>query len=128
MGERLEVAREILQMASEELERGRRLNQNFLLRNAADKAFLAVVQAVNDVAKARLGKIPLNHGERRRFLRDVGREDLRAEYSDLMRDLREDCFYTGIIDEEVIDAAFKKAGDFVEKIEELEAGEPRQRE
>jgi hypothetical protein len=34
---------------------------------------LAVVQAVNDAAKAKLGEVPLNHGERRRFLRDVGR-------------------------------------------------------
>jgi len=110
-------------MATEELERGRKMRQNFLLRNSADKAFLAVVQAVNDAVKAKLGKVPLNHSERRRFLRDWGREDLRAEYSDLMKDLHEDCFYTGIIDEEVIDAAFKKAGEFIAKIAKLEAQE-----
>jgi hypothetical protein len=43
-------------------------------------------------------------------------EEPRAEYSNLMKDLHEDCFYTGIIDEEVIEAAFKKAEEFIAKI------------
>ena len=42
-------------------------------------------------------------------------EEPRAEYSNLMKDLHEDCFYTGIIDE-VIEAAFKKAEEFIAKI------------
>jgi hypothetical protein len=68
-----ETAREILRYAWEELERAVRTRDVFLYRNAADKAFLALVVAVNEYLKAVVGVVPSSHSERRRLLREVGR-------------------------------------------------------
>ncbi|WP_243671251.1 hypothetical protein [Vulcanisaeta sp. JCM 16161] len=48
-----------------------------LYRNAADKAFLALIIAINAFIYGKTGIIPKNHSERRRILREIGREDLR---------------------------------------------------
>lgn len=119
MGERLEVAWEFLRKAKEEYRRGKALKENFIIRNSCDKAFLALVQAVNDLVKTKTGVVPLNHRERRKFLREVDREDLRAEYSDLMKDLHEECFYTGIINEPDIERAVEKVEKFLKEIERI---------
>jgi len=120
MGERLEVAKEVLERAKEEYKRGKALKENLFIRNACDKAFLAVVQAVNDLVKEKTGVVPTDHRMRRDFLREMGREDLRAEYSDIMRDLHDDCFYSGIIIEKNIEKAVQKVEEFLKKIEEAE--------
>lgn len=60
-----------------------------LYRNAADKAFLAMILAVNSYIKRRLGVVARTHSKRRSLLRKLDREDLRARYSDVMRTLHE---------------------------------------
>mgnify|MGYP003884788451 CR=1 FL=1 len=72
----LETAREILNYAKEELDKALRLNDLFLYRNAADKAFLALIVAINAYIEAKEGVTPRSHSERRRILRKMGREDL----------------------------------------------------
>jgi len=81
------LAREVLTYAKVELEKALKLGDVFLYRNAADKAFLALVIAINTYIKAIEGVEPSTHSERRRILRKVGREDLRALYSDIMKTL-----------------------------------------
>jgi hypothetical protein len=112
------LAREILSYAVEEFEKALKLNDIYLYRNAADKAFLALVIAVNAYIKAVEGVEPASHSERRRILRKMGKEDLRALYSDLMRTLREEAFYMGIYQPDEVEYAIKKVGEVISRLEE----------
>ncbi len=112
------LAREILSYAVEEFEKALKLNDIYLYRNAADKAFLALVIAVNAYIKAVEGVEPASHSERRRILRKMGKEDLRALYSDLMRTLREEAFYTGVYQPDEVEYAIKKVGEVISRLEE----------
>jgi secreted Zn-dependent insulinase-like peptidase len=87
-----------------------------LYRNAADKAFLALVIAVNGFIVLRTSTIPRSHSDRRKFLRELGREDLRAIYSDLMRTLHDEAFYEGGYDPEEVKYAIKRVRDVIEEI------------
>jgi exonuclease VII small subunit len=113
-----ELAREVLNYAKEELEKALRLNDIFLYRNAADKAFLAMVIAINAYIKAIEGVEPTSHSERRRILRKMGREDLRALYSDLMKTLHDEAFYEGVYQPDEVEYALKKVEEIISKLEE----------
>ena len=112
-----ETAREILSYACEELDRAEKLRDSLLYRNAADKAFLALVVAVNEYVRAVKGFVPRSHGERRRVLREIGREDLRALYSDLMKTLHEEAFYEGVYQPEEVKYAFNKVKSIIDELE-----------
>jgi hypothetical protein len=109
-----ELAKEILGYAKAELERALKTGDMLLYRNAADKAFLALVVAVNAYVKAIEGVEPTSHGERRRMLRKMGREDLRALYSDVMKTLHEEAFYEGVYQPDEVEYAIKKVEECVE--------------
>jgi secreted Zn-dependent insulinase-like peptidase len=113
-----ELAREVLRYAREEFEKAVKLGDVFLYRNAADKAFLALVIAVNTYIRAVEGVEPASHSERRRILRKIGREDLRALYSDLMRTLHDEAFYEGIYQPDEVEYAIRKVEEVVAKLEE----------
>jgi secreted Zn-dependent insulinase-like peptidase len=112
------LAREILKYAEEELGKALRLNDVFLYRNAADKAFLALVVAVNAYIGVVEGVEPVSHGERRKILRKIGREDLRALYSDLMKTLHEEAFYQGVYQPDEVEYAMRKVEEVVAQLEE----------
>lgn len=112
------LAREILKYAEEELGKALRLNDVFLYRNAADKAFLALVVAVNAYIGVVEGVEPVSHGERRKILRKIGREDLRALYSDLMKILHEEAFYQGVYQPDEVEYAVRKVEEVVAQLEE----------
>ncbi|NPA23533.1 MAG: hypothetical protein GXO23_04475 [Crenarchaeota archaeon] len=112
-----ESAREILNYACEELDRSLKLRDVFLYRNAADKAFLALIIALNEYIKLKIGTVPRNHTERRRLLREIGREDLRATYSDLMRTLHEEAFYEGVYQPEEVRYSIEKVRKIIEELE-----------
>jgi uncharacterized protein (UPF0332 family) len=112
----LVLAEEILGYAEEEFRRALETKDILLYRNAADKAFLALVIAVNGFIVSRAGLTPRSHSDRRRFLRELGREDLRAIYSDLMRTLHDEAFYEGIYDPEEVKYAIKKVRDVIDEI------------
>jgi secreted Zn-dependent insulinase-like peptidase len=113
-----ELAKEVLRYAKEEFEKAVKLGDICLYRNAADKAFLALVIAVNAYIKAVEGVEPSSHGERRRILRKIGREDLRALYSDLMKTLHEEALYEGVYQPEEVEYAMKKVEEVIAKLEE----------
>jgi HEPN domain-containing protein len=113
-----ELAKEVLRYAKEEFEKAVKLNDIFLYRNAADKAFLALVIAVNAYIRAVEGIEPSSHGERRRILRKIGREDLRALYSDLMKTLHEEVFYEGVYQPDEVEYAMRKIEEVMVKLEE----------
>jgi secreted Zn-dependent insulinase-like peptidase len=95
-----------------------RLDDIFLYRNAADKAFLALIIAINAYIKAIEGVEPTSHSERRRILRKMGREDLRALYSDLMKTLHDEAFYEGVYQPDEVEYALRKVEEIISKLEE----------
>jgi len=103
--------------ASEELEKALRTRDVLLYRNAADKAFLALVLAVNAFIAARTGVVPRSHAERRRILRELGREDLRALYSDLMKTLHEEAFYEGVYQPDEVLYAVERVRKLIDELE-----------
>jgi HEPN domain-containing protein len=110
------LAEEVLGYAEEEFRRALETKDILLYRNAADKAFLALVIAVNGFIVLRTSAIPRSHSDRRKFLRELGREDLRATYSDLMRTLHDEAFYEGVYDPEEVKYAIKRVRDVIEEI------------
>lgn len=112
------LAREVLRYAVEELEKAVKLGDILLYRNAADKVFLALVIAVNAYIAAVEGVEPTSHAERRKILRKMGREDLRALYSDLMKTLHEETFYQGIYQPDEVQYAVKKVEEVIAQLEE----------
>jgi secreted Zn-dependent insulinase-like peptidase len=112
------LAREVLRYAVEELEKVVKLGDILLYRNAADKVFLALVIAVNAYIAAVEGVEPTSHAERRKILRKMGREDLRALYSDLMKTLHEETFYQGIYQPDEVQYAVKKVEEVIAQLEE----------
>jgi hypothetical protein len=111
------LAREVLRYAVEELEKAVKLGDILLYRNAADKVFLALVIAVNAYIAAVEGVEPTSHAERRKILRKMGREDLRALYSDLMK-THEEAFHQGIYQPDEVQYAVKKVEDVIAQLEE----------
>jgi len=112
------LAREVLRYAVEELEKAVKLGDILLYRNAADKVFLALVIAVNAYIAAVEGVEPTSHAERRKILRKMGREDLRALYSDLMKTLHEEAFYQGVYQPDEVQYAVKKVEEVIAQLEE----------
>ena len=112
-----ETAKEILNYACEEFDRSLKLRDIFLYRNAADKAFLALIVALNEYIRLRTGIVPRNHSERRRILREIGREDLRAIYSDLMRTLHEEAFYEGVYQPDEVRYCIEKIRKIIDELE-----------
>jgi HEPN domain-containing protein len=110
------LAEEVLGYAEEEFRKALEAKDILLYRNAADKAFLALVIAVNGFIVLRTSTIPRSHSDRRKFLRELGREDLRAIYSDLMRTLHDEAFYEGVYDPEEVKYAIKKVRNVIEEI------------
>jgi NADH:ubiquinone oxidoreductase subunit D len=111
------LAREVLRYAVEELEKAVKLGDILLYRNAADKVFLALVIAVNAYIAAVEGVEPTSHAERRKILRKMGREDLRALYSDLMK-THEEAFYQGVYQPDEVQYAVKKVEEVIAQLEE----------
>lgn len=109
------LAREVLRYADEELEKAVKLGD--IYRNAADKVFLALVIAVNAYIAAVEGVEPTSHAERRKILRKMGREDLRALYSDLMKTHKE-AFHQGIYQPDEVQYAVKKVEEVIAQLEE----------
>jgi len=92
----LATAEEILGYAEEEFRKAIKTGDILLYRSAVDKAFLSMVLAVNSYIKIKLNVIARSHSERRSLLRQIGREDLRAVYSDVMKTLHDEAFYGGV--------------------------------
>src|SRR3972149_776400 len=80
----LDIARAFLQAARSELEEGLTENNYVKVREAAEKAWNAVVQATDHAMNAH-GRIPgpgaFAHRSRRTFLEGVGRMDLASDYT-----------------------------------------------
>lgn len=106
------TAEEILKYAREEFEKAIKVDDILLYRDAAGKALLSMVLAVNSYIHRKLNVTPRSHNERRELLRKMKREDLRAIYSDVMETLHDEEFYDGVYKPEEAEYAIRQ----VEKI------------
>jgi hypothetical protein len=119
---RLEDAERFIEFARQEADRGYASGDFRQVRDAAEKTWLAVGQAVND-AMARHGKSPPvgrgAHAERRAFLSAFDR-GLATELSYFADALHGDCFYDGHCpSREGMDAEITQAKQFIDRVKRL---------
>jgi hypothetical protein len=118
----LEDAFHFYEEALEEFRRGIEENNSYRVRDAAEKAWNAIVQATNSLLLRYMEKIPSSHWERRRLLRDMEgkpgfeRYMFRDRYGARERNLHELVFYEGIIDIEDIRYELEKARSYLEDV------------
>jgi hypothetical protein len=106
-----------------EFEEGVKENNLYKIRDSAEKAWNATVQATNALILKLLGKLPSSHWERRRMLREletrlpeIGRLMLRDRYGARERHLHETVFYEGNIDVEDIRYELEKVGAYLNDV------------
>jgi hypothetical protein len=96
----LDVAVSILDLAREEMAAGYDLDDDRRVRDAAEKAWLAALQAI-DFAMSSHGLYPqpgpMAHESRHRFLKRAGREDLSRQLSYFADQLHGQVFYIGSV-------------------------------
>ena len=96
----LDAARSFLEYAREEMATGYELDDPRRIRDAAEKAWLASLQAI-DHAVLRHGGSPepgaMAHESRHKFLRKMGREDLSRQLSVFADQLHGQVFYIGAV-------------------------------
>jgi len=122
----MEDAFNFINEAFEEFRRGVREGDYSRIRDAAEKAWNAVVQASNALILKLAGKVPSSHWERRRFLRElerryeeIARLGFRDRYSARERNLHEMVFYEGIIEIEDVEVELEKAKRYVEDVAKI---------
>ncbi len=116
-------ARKFIEEAIEEFQKGIREGNVMAIRDAAEKAWNAVVQASNALVLKFMGKVPSSHWERRRLLRELERRNakiaeygFRDRYCARERNLHELVFYEGIIDIEDVEDELEKAKKYVDDV------------
>jgi hypothetical protein len=114
----LEEAWKAFQKAREELERYRIEGDQMILRNAAEKGWLAVNKAVEALLKAH-GVEARTYREKRDQLVKLGFETLRDGFAAREKLLHIDCFHDGMCDEEFVSRKLAKVEEMLREIESL---------
>ncbi|MEM0225932.1 MAG: PaREP1 family protein [Thermofilaceae archaeon] len=96
------------------------------IRDSAEKAWNAVVQAVDALILSFMERIPSSHFERRRMLREIEQKDERVEklgvldrYMARYKVLHGETFYEGLIDVEQLETEMEKTRKLIEDIKAL---------
>ncbi|MCU7787739.1 hypothetical protein ODS41_07405 [Pyrobaculum sp. 3827-6] len=97
-----------------------------LVRDAAEKACNAVVQATNALILALAGKMPMSHYERRVMLRELEKRHpvvrdlgLRDRYMARYKILHGEAFYEGVVDIEELKVELEKVRQYVEDVKKV---------
>lgn len=121
-----EDAKRFYEEALKEFEEGVRRGDPYRVRDAAERAWNAVVQATNALLLKLAGKLPSSHWERRRMLREleakmpeVGALMLRDRYGVREGHLREMVFYEGVVDVEDIRYELGKVRAYLDDVGKL---------
>ena len=119
----LKDAWEFLEEARRELERAKGGNL-IAARDAAEKAWNAVVQAADALVVELLGRRPRSHRERRDALWEIERrvpvlDGVYDRYNARFQRLHGEMFYEGLVDPVDLEKELAKAEDFVRRIEEF---------
>ncbi len=122
----LASARELYERALREFEEAVARNDVIGIRDSAEKAWNAVVQAINALIVYYTGVTPMSHFERRRKLkelersvREVGELGLADRYMARFRVLHGETFYEGIIDVEQLRDEMVRVGRIIGDVERL---------
>jgi len=122
----IDDAMRFIEEALKEFRDGIANNDMIRVRDAAEKAWNAVIQATNALILYYIGKTPSSHWERRRLLRELEREKpemeslgFRDRYSARERNLHEMVFYEGLIDVSDVELELEKAKRYVEDVRKL---------
>jgi len=130
--ELLGEADELARRAIEEFRKGVSERDELAVRDAAEKAWNAVVQATNALILSLLGELPTSHFERRKMLRElekrfdeVAKAGILDRYMARYRVLHGETFYEGIIDVEMLEAEFEKVVKYIEDVRAILASRTR---
>jgi hypothetical protein len=122
----LAEAKALHKHALEEFRRGVQENDEMVIRDAAEKAWNAVVQATNYLFEKTRGPVPRSHFHRRKGLLELGktvpaikRRNLVDRYMAREQMLHEMCFYEGIYDRSILEENFDKVKKFITDVEEV---------
>lgn len=122
----IEKAKLFLEKAREGYIKARQTGDVLAIRDAAEKAWNAIVQATNALVLHYTGKFPTSHFERRKLLRELERRVPEVEQLGLLdrymaryRVLHGETFYEGIIDFEQLDVEFEKVRKYIQDIEKM---------
>lgn len=107
-----------LERAIAELNEYAKSRDPVLLREAAEKGWLAVSKAVESLLKAR-GIEARTYRERRDALSKLGLDYLRDRYAAREKFLHIDCFYDGLCDEDFVRKELDKVREIIDEIKEL---------
>ncbi len=107
-----------LERAIAELNEYAKSRDPMLLREAAEKGWLAVSKAVESLLKAR-GIEARTYRERRDALSKLGLDYLRDRYAAREKFLHIDCFYDGLCDEDFVRKELDKVREIIDEIKEL---------
>jgi len=112
--------------ALKEFEAGKRERNDARIRDSAEKAWNAIVQATNYLFEREGLPIPASHHERRRGLIELARKNMwfremgfLDRYMARIGNLHESCFHEGIYDLELLEEEFKKVKSFMEDVKKV---------
>ncbi|MEM0172601.1 MAG: PaREP1 family protein [Nitrososphaerota archaeon] len=121
-----EDARKFHEESIKEFEEGVRENNPYKIRDSAEKAWNATIQATNALILKLTGKLPSSHWERRKMLRELETRIpeirelmLRDRYGARERHLHEMVFYEGNIDIEDIKYELEKVRAYLNDIDKM---------
>jgi len=119
--ELLKDSYEFYHAAVKELGEGSRERNTVKLRDSAEKAWNAAVQAANALALKFTGLIPRSHYERRKALREVEQKvpklanlGVYDRYAARSRLLHGEVFYEGVLDPDLLSIEIEKVFEFIE--------------
>jgi len=119
--ELLKDSYEFYHAAVKELEEGIGEDNTVKLRDSAEKAWNAAVQAANALALKYTGLMPRSHYERRSSLREVERKvpelarlGIYDRYAARSRLLHGEIFYEGVLDPNLLKTEIEKVLEFIE--------------
>lgn len=125
MGQHLELANALYQEAQAAFERGRRAGDSRAIREAAEKAWEAIVQATYEMIASHHLPLPRTPAQRRARLADLERLDprikelgFRDRFGAREHYLHEDCFFEGICPIDLLEEdIFQKVKDYLADVE-----------
>lgn len=119
----LEDARRFHEESLKEFEEGAKENNPYKIRDSAEKAWNATIQATNALILKLAGKLPSSHWERRKMLRELEKKFpkirefmFRDRYGARERHLHEMVFYEGNIDLEDIKYELEKVEAYLNDV------------
>jgi HEPN domain-containing protein len=119
-------ARDLYERALRDFEEAIVKNDVIGIRDSAEKAWNAVVQAINALLLHYTGVMPRSHFERRKMLRElersvreIGELGLSDRYMARFKVLHGETFYEGVIDVEQLKDEMVKVKKIIEDVEKL---------